>query len=398
MRTLFATAFSIAQRIAPLEIQIKLAMQYAETLYRLLEIPLARQFFLRLQHLAQQAGDMHHLITAVARSGSLASRVGQLQVARARFEQATALLADNPELEVVALDVKLSIATMHIFAGHYQRVLTTTDEAFAMLEAIQEIDPLDRQFQQARGYLLKGYAFKSLGRFEESLPLYHSGLEIYRQLNDRTTMITACISIASLLSNLYQLDEALAYLQEAREIIEETGAIIEVAQVETMIGELIDESGDHATALDHYNIAIGIHERTHTQDRIPWLLGMSAAVHLILEQPTPGIAKAQRALQIAASYDAARIFDECVVVLYRFFMIAQEWEVVACVVGYGEQRRTVHASQLNAARLAYDALLNDAPVPLHQLHAAYSRGGQLTASEVQSYLNTRLSALAEALE
>lgn len=394
VRTLFKQALLVAQRIAPLTIQIKLAMQHATVTYRLLEIPAARQAFLVLQQLAERANDTEHYITSVSRLGSLEARVGNIQTATRYFDQASTLLAAHPELDGVALDVELGLATMHIFAGNFQQSLTHVEASLKMLDTVQSITPGELESQRARLYLLKGYVLRSLGQREAALTEYLHGYEAYRKLNNRSALITACISVGSLLANLERLEEAMEYLQEGRQIIEETGANLETAQIESLLGEIADERGDYRGALEHYTIAINIHERTHTQDRIPWLLSMSATVHLKLNETTAGIAKAQQALQLARQYDAARTVAECVLVLYRLFMLLYDWEAMATIIGYGERQPSIHDSQLRAALADYDRLKAKPPIPPQQLARAYAHGAQLSTQEILAYIHLKLAALA----
>jgi class 3 adenylate cyclase/tetratricopeptide (TPR) repeat protein len=156
---------------------------------------------------------------------------GKREQAGERFDQALAAARELGDPWTLARTL-LSAAWAPYWRGDLEDARATFEEALAVAGANPEGDP----WAEARAYSMLSMIESETGDEERSLALASKGLAIAEEAGERFSIAVAQESIGSSLRRLWRLEEALAHLDAAVEAFRELGARWELASALTSRG------------------------------------------------------------------------------------------------------------------------------------------------------------------
>lgn len=154
------------------------------------------------------------------------------------------------------------VMSLHVTAAIYCNLGRYT-EAIPVLEHSIEIPVLaegqDHALAKFAGHMQLGDTYAMLGRLQNSIESYKTGLEIQRQVLGETDprVGETCRYLAEAQVQALQFDEAKKYCQMALDIHKENGspASLEEAVDRRLMGLICETKGDHEGALEHLVLA-----------------------------------------------------------------------------------------------------------------------------------------------
>lgn len=154
------------------------------------------------------------------------------------------------------------VMSLHVTSAIYCNLGRYT-EAIPVLEHSIEIPVLaegqDHALAKFAGHMQLGDTYAMLGRLQNSIESYMTGLEIQRQILGETDprVGETCRYLAEALVQALQFDEAKKYCQMALDIHKENGspASLEEAADRRLMGLICETKGDHEAALEHLVLA-----------------------------------------------------------------------------------------------------------------------------------------------
>lgn len=154
------------------------------------------------------------------------------------------------------------VMSLHVTSAIYCNLGRYT-EAIPVLEHSIEIPVLaegqDHALAKFAGHMQLGDTYAMLGRLQNSIESYMTGLEIQRQILGETDprVGETCRYLAEAQVQALQFDEAKKYCQMALNIHKENGspASLEEAADRRLMGLICETKGDHEAALEHLVLA-----------------------------------------------------------------------------------------------------------------------------------------------
>ncbi|KAE9467387.1 hypothetical protein C3L33_00706, partial [Rhododendron williamsianum] len=154
------------------------------------------------------------------------------------------------------------VMSLHVTSAIYCNLGRYT-EAIPVLEHSIEIPVLaegqDHALAKFAGHMQLGDTYAMLGRLQNSIESYMTGLEIQRQILGETDprVGETCRYLAEAQVQALQFDEAKKYCQMALDIHKENGspASLEEAADRRLMGLICETKGDHEAALEHLVLA-----------------------------------------------------------------------------------------------------------------------------------------------
>lgn len=154
------------------------------------------------------------------------------------------------------------VMSLHVTSAIYCNLGRYT-EAIPVLEHSIEIPVLaegqDHALAKFAGHMQLGDTYAMLGRLQNSIESYMTGLEIQRQILGETDprVGETCRYLAEALVQALQFDEAKKYCQMALDIHKENGSPASLEEVadRRLMGLICETKGDHEAALEHLVLA-----------------------------------------------------------------------------------------------------------------------------------------------
>jgi tetratricopeptide (TPR) repeat protein len=155
----------------------------------------------------------HRTIEALALFGlgSIAVRKGELALALNHLQTALAIFRETHNILRIA-DVLNSLGQVYNFQNRYQDSIRTLEECISLRTAMGNSRDLGRT------YASLGSAYYRLGQYNKCADAIKLAYALFKQNNNRTSTIIACLNLAISYFESNQAEKALPYAQEGVEI------------------------------------------------------------------------------------------------------------------------------------------------------------------------------------
>lgn len=287
--TLAVLNYTAAQMLDNGKLRADAATILAEIKSDLGRYPEALTLFAEAVQQAEALDDPLRLILAVGPMGTAYRELGRYEEARRCYERARMLArtAGWESLEAAALG---NLADLALLTGDLPSALTCSEQALARARGSGD------RYQIAQSLATRAQTLHRAAQYDQALALYDEALEALHRIGDIGSEIRLRLNRGQAMAALGRLEEALAELEQVRQIAEEDGHWPLQAEALSAIGALYSRRGEPVRALDALEKALAIEGGLGPLERATTLLNI-AAVQMALNQ----LIFAEEALNQAAS-------------------------------------------------------------------------------------------------
>jgi signal transduction histidine kinase/ActR/RegA family two-component response regulator len=143
-----------------------------------------------------------------------------------------------------------------------------------------------------------GFSLAKLGRLSEAQIQFERSLELSKELDHPSMVITNLSSLLDIAFQVGRLEEARDYCQEAIEIAESMDRPEYVQMMSTNLGSVELRLGNHSAAVEALTVALELHEEGHDPLSLATLLSNLAVAYLSLSDHQNALAALDRAYPI----------------------------------------------------------------------------------------------------
>lgn len=165
-----------------------------------------------------------------------------------------------------------------------------------------------------------GEFLRTQGRTAEARPMLQQAVQTALQSGDAHSAGTAFFHLAAAQQDSGNVAEALAAIQQSANFLRQTGAVFELACAENTWGSLVGESGDPASALPHFKLALESFQKLGAKEpQAKVLFNMGWGMLSIDRASARGWLNDSLILylELGNELEAARCFDNLAVITYN---------------------------------------------------------------------------------
>jgi CHAT domain-containing protein/lipoprotein NlpI len=253
--------------------------------------------------IAQKAQDKESEATAYYNWGNQASKLGNPQLALEYFEQSLALRRKLPD-QVELAKVLNNLAGMCQKLGLYQRALAAYQEALPLKQQALQADPTNTDLKTTLANSLTGIGrfHRILGDYSSALQYTARGLQIYREVNNQPSMVSALNEQGYIQFEMGALEKAIDSFQQALPYTDINSE--PRAQLLNNLGQVYLQVGNLAEALEACQESLRLREALKQPEKIARTKWHLASIFLAQKNYNEALRLADAAADIARTNSA----------------------------------------------------------------------------------------------
>ncbi len=218
----------------------------------------AKAFFEQSLELRGQAGDLVGVATLHNNLGYLAYLQGDIQAAIESYQRSLDVCHRIGYRYTMAMAAN-NLGMAYQVAGNYRQAIAYYEQS---LQIRREMGDL---YGIASTYDNLGMAYHQRGDYQKAMEYHHLSLEIKRKQEDKFQIANSLINIAAVCRDQAHYQEAIGFAQEALAAFQQVGGRQYLAETYTVLAEALLMSGDQASAHRYAKLALETAQATGSQ-------------------------------------------------------------------------------------------------------------------------------------
>ncbi|NLR92524.1 ATP-binding protein [Flammeovirga agarivorans] len=246
--------------------------------------------------ISESLKDTSHWNNSIQNIGKVYEVQAELDKALEYYQKGFSLLNDNSSDELKALAFS-NMANINTYMENYDESISYHKQALAIRQKLYEEKKKGSRNALAYSYNDIAIVYLRLNKTKQALKAYQASYKILNEINDIRGLIHVCSGLSDTYRTLGDNRKALEYAKKGYNLVQQTGAKLELVSVAYQLAVLYEEQKDYYQALKFQKLSHDMYDSVYNQEKMREIADLENQVRFSQQEAENRLLTEQQKLQ-----------------------------------------------------------------------------------------------------